>query len=223
MKKLVTSILIFAMMLSLVACGEDDKESAKATSPNGNVETSEKLSPTTSNTSQSEIETSKGQHAVVIKAEAKVVGDVVHYDSQNVEVEPGLDYKDYTIENPTGSSTVALDLNAFFGAMGIDSDSISLQVGGSCIVLGDTEKDEVAVTITKQQLWYYVDGEEKYLYFWDMGGMAVDGVALCVRDEYGDPQHIFRMHESDVQKALEVVGRAFANKKTSSPFELGET
>lgn len=247
-KSLVKKALALALAGSAIVgagCGKDKDKNTKSTAdPTSGTPKTESVSTATDSTSErqdfssgsvtidqplsgaptSETEKVGGKHAVVTKAEGQVRGNVVFYNSEGVEVDFGLDHKDFLIENPTGGSTEALDLNAFFGAMGVDSSSISLQQdGGSCIALGDREKDEVAVTITKQHIQYYVNGEVKYTYSWDMGGMAADGVALCVRNESGDPERIFRMHEVDVQKALEVIARAYASGKTTTPFELGES
>ncbi len=198
-----------------------DKQNASSVDVSANAPLS---NAPTSETETSATETEKsGKHVVVTKAEGQTHDDVVLFNSDSVEVVPGLDYKDSMTKDPLDSSGEALDIDAFFAAMGVNPDSISKQIDGSpCVALGNREKDKVAATITRQQINYYVDGKVRYIYSWNGSGMAQDGVAICIRDEAGDPEYIFDMHEADVIKALEVVGRAYASGKTSVLFEVGE-
>ncbi len=243
-KSLVKKALALALAGSAIigaGCGKDKDKNTKSTAdPTSGTPKTESVSTATDSTSErqdfssgnatidqplseaptSETEKVGGKHAVVIKAEGQVREGVTFYESKDVEVEPGLGYQDFLIENPLDPSMPALDIVAFLEALGVNRNAISTSDG---FWVGNKDTDLVAFTFDGNYLKYYVNGKAKYAYHWDGKGVANDGVDLYAYDEGGTLTIYGTMHQDDVMKAIEVNARAFVNQKTTSPYELGES
>ena len=180
------------------------------------TETSIELS---SSVSPTETETPIQKEAKVISATPSYgYGNYPIYKVEDVVIEPGLDYKDYLLEEtPIGapeSPYGCIDFTKYCKDLGVDPSTMKLVGEGGVLLNGTVQVDENNI--------YFYDGDEVVCRYnsGKASGLSLDGVSLYVYDEEtGRYQFATMMHYSENNLgALELAVRASTTGDTN-PYD----